>query len=74
MTQSTTYPSTLLPLEIINQRLREFVRLHHLDLLRTVNYQISKKFSKQLSRFSSFLSYMSFRHEMIDESLKIRQK
>ena len=59
LTQSSTCPSTLLPLEIIDQRLKEFVRLHHLDLLRTINYQISKlnsnilikKFSKQLSTF-----------------------
>ncbi len=59
MAQSSTCPSTLHPLEIIDQRLREFVRLHHLDLLRTVNHQISvlnsniliKKFSRQLSTF-----------------------
>ena len=46
-------------LEIIDSRLKEFVRLHHLDLLRKINYQISKlnsnihieKFSKQLSSF-----------------------
>jgi hypothetical protein len=57
--QSSTCPSTLHPLEIIDQKLKEFVRLHHLDLLRTINYQISKlnsnilikKFSKQLSTF-----------------------
>ncbi len=59
LARSSTWSSTLPPLEIIDQRLREFVRLHHLDLLRTVNYQISvlnsniliKKFSKQLSKF-----------------------
>ncbi len=59
MAQSSTCPSTLHPLEIIDQRLKEFVRLHHLDLLRAVNYQIYKlnsntlikKFSKQLSTF-----------------------
>ncbi len=59
MAQSSTCPSTLHPLEIMDQRLKEFVRLHHLDLLRTINYQISKlnsnilikKFSKQLSTF-----------------------
>jgi hypothetical protein len=57
--QSSTCPSTLHALEIIDQKLKEFVRLHHLDLLRTINYQISKlngnilikKFSKQLSTF-----------------------
>ncbi len=59
LTQSTTCPSTLLHLATIDQRLKEFVRLHHLDLLRTTNYQISKlntmilikTFSKQLSTF-----------------------
>jgi hypothetical protein len=59
MAQSTTCPSTLLPLEIIDQTLKEFVHLHHLDLRRAINYQISKlnsnilikKFSKQLSTF-----------------------
>ncbi len=42
LTQSTTCPSTLPPLTIIDQRLKQFVRLHNLDLLRTTNYQISK--------------------------------
>jgi hypothetical protein len=59
MAQSSTCPSTLLPLEIVDQRLKQFVRLHHRDLLRIVKYQVSKlnrnilikKFSKQLSRF-----------------------
>ena len=40
--QSASYPLTLLPLNIIDQRLKEFVRLHHLDLLRTINYGIGK--------------------------------
>ncbi len=58
-TQSTSCPSTLPRLEIIDSRLKEFVRLHHLNLLRTINYQICElniniqieKFSKQLSSF-----------------------
>jgi hypothetical protein len=57
--QSTSCPSTLPRLEIIDQRLKEFVRLHHIDLLRTINYQIGKlnsnihitKLSKQLASF-----------------------
>jgi hypothetical protein len=57
--QATTCPSTLPSLETIDQRLKEFVRLHHLDLRRAINHQISKlhsnilikKFSKQLSAF-----------------------
>ena len=59
MAQSSTCPSTLPPLEIIDQRLKEFVRLHHLDLLRAINYETSKlnsnilikEFSKQLSTY-----------------------
>ncbi len=60
MTQLTSCPSTLPhSLEIVDQRLKEFVRLHHLDLLRTINYQICKlntnihikKLSKQLSSY-----------------------
>ena len=59
MTQSSTCSSTLPPLEIIDQRLKEFVRLHHLDLLRAINYETSKlnsnilikEFSKQLSTY-----------------------
>ena len=57
--QSTLSPSTLPHLEIIDSKLKEFVRLHHLDLSRTIHYQIGKlntntnikKFSKQLSLF-----------------------
>lgn len=58
MIQLTSCPSTMPPhiLEIVDQRLKEFVRLHHLDLLRTINCQIGKlntnidikKLSKQL--------------------------
>ena len=62
-TQSLSCPKTLLPSleeqDNIDRKLKEFVRLHHLDLLRTVNYQISKlnsdihikNLSKQLSSF-----------------------
>lgn len=41
-TQSSSWPSTLLPFEVIDARLQEFVRLHHIDLIRTVNYQTNK--------------------------------
>jgi len=59
MTQSTLCQSSLPRLEIIDPKLKEFVHLHHLDLLRTINYRIYKlnsnihieKFSKQLSSF-----------------------
>jgi hypothetical protein len=58
-TSESITESTLPRLERIDSRLKEFVRLHHLDLLRTINYQISKlnshilieQFSKQLSSF-----------------------
>ncbi len=57
--QLATCPSTLHPLEIIDRRLQEFVRLHHFDLSRTVNCQVNKlhdqihinELSKQLSSF-----------------------
>jgi hypothetical protein len=60
ITQSSSLcPSTLSPFEIIDKKLKEFVRLHHIDLLRTINYQIYelnsnthiKKLSKQLYSF-----------------------
>ena len=59
LAQAATCPSTLPSLEMIDQRLQEFVRLHHLNLQRGVNHQISKlnnnttikKFSQQLSQF-----------------------
>ena len=58
-TQSVARPLTLLHLELIDSRLKEFVRLHHLDLTKTIHYQIGKlnaninikKFTKQLSAF-----------------------
>ena len=56
---STEYPIALPSLEFIDERLKKFVRLHHLDLLRACSYQKSKlntqiliqQFSKQLSKF-----------------------
>ena len=41
-TQSSSCPSTLPPFEVIDTRLKEFVRLHHIDLIRTVNYRTNK--------------------------------
>lgn len=35
-TQSSSCPSTLPPFEVIDTRLKEFVRLHHIDLLSTI--------------------------------------
>ena len=58
-TQISSCPATLPSLEIIDKHLKEFVRLHHCDLLRKVNYQICQlntnilihRFSRQLSSF-----------------------
>ena len=41
-TQVFSCPITLSSSEIIDERLKEFVRLHHIDLLRTINYQVTK--------------------------------
>jgi hypothetical protein len=53
-TQASSCPSTLSSLEIIDQRLKEFVRLHHISLLKTISYQLNKLkdniYEKQLSK------------------------
>ena len=46
-TQSLSCPVSLLTktsmsLDMVDQRLNEFIRLHHLDLKRQINYHISK--------------------------------
>jgi hypothetical protein len=40
--QSSSCPSTLSTLEVIDQRLKEFVRLHHIDMLKIISYQVNK--------------------------------
>ena len=42
MIQSSSCPTALHSLDMIDQRLKDFVRLHHIDLVRTVNYQKNK--------------------------------
>ena len=42
MAQISFCPSTLCPLEVIDIRLKEFVRLHHIDLIRRINYKVNK--------------------------------
>jgi hypothetical protein len=70
MAQSSSCPVTLLPLKIIDQKLKEFVHLHHLDLLRAINYQIGKLNSKiYIKQFSEQLA--SFRLTMKQVLLKI---
>ncbi len=49
MAQSTVCPSTLPSLEIIDQKLKEFVRLHHLDLIRTIDYEQKAEAYRQKS-------------------------
>ena len=59
-TQKSSCPATLPSPEIFDKQLKEFVRLHHCDLLRKVNYQIGQlntkiliqRFSQQLSSFN----------------------
>lgn len=41
LAQSLSCPKTL-SLSMVNSRLQEFVRLHHIDLTRKVNYQTNK--------------------------------
>ena len=59
MAQASNCPSTLAPLEIYDKRLKEFVRLHHIDLIRTINYQITKLRDKIYEKtvFNQFSSY-----------------
>ncbi|CAF1513999.1 unnamed protein product [Adineta ricciae] len=40
--QSLSCPPALSPLDIIDGRLKEFVRLHHLDFIRAIRYRIHK--------------------------------
>jgi len=42
MTQASSCPFELSDLEMIDKRLKEFVHLHHLDLLRKVKYRVNK--------------------------------
>ncbi|CAF1531351.1 unnamed protein product, partial [Adineta steineri] len=75
---SSSYPSTLNPLENIDKRLQEFVRLHHLDLLRTVNYQTNtlndKIYEKQLFKQLSYYYLTSEQFQEIDRLITIRRK
>ncbi len=41
ITQLLLCPVTFVSIEFLDHRLKEFVRLHHLDLMRTINYQIN---------------------------------
>jgi len=62
MAQATTCLSTLAPLDIYDMRLKEFVQLHHIDLKRTINYQITKLRDHiyEKTTFQQFYSYYQF--------------
>ncbi len=73
-TQSLSCPKTLITqtstisLEIIDQRLNEFVRLHHLDLVRQINYHIRKlrdsiREKQPVQELSSYLSFRRYNSE-----------
>ena len=73
MTQALTCPSTLTPSEIYDKRLKEFVRLHHIDLMRTINYQITKLqdsiYEKTL--FHQLCSYYHLNNTQVFKILKL---
>ncbi|CAM4828808.1 unnamed protein product [Rotaria magnacalcarata] len=76
MIQSSSCPTALYSLEMIDQRLKEFFRLHHVDLVRTVNYQKHKLrdiiYEKRL--FNQLSSYHLAEHQAIDQITTIRKK
>lgn len=71
--QSLTYPSTLSSLEVIDSRLKDFVHLHHIDLIRTVRYHMNqlkddiheKELFKQLSYYYLKADQVSINHSLI---------
>jgi len=66
ITQSLSCPFKLTDLEIIDKRLKEFVHLHHLDLLRTVKYHVNKlKDNIQEKQLYKQLSYYYLSKEQV---------
>ncbi|CAF4360224.1 unnamed protein product, partial [Rotaria magnacalcarata] len=78
MIQLSSCPTTLHPLELIDQRLKEFVRLHHIDLVRTVNYQKHKLkyiiYEKRLFNQLSSYHLAEVQRQAIDQITTIRKK
>ncbi|CAF4742945.1 unnamed protein product, partial [Rotaria magnacalcarata] len=78
MIQLSSCPTTLHPLELIDQRLKEFVRLHHIDLVRTANYQKHKLkdiiYEKRLFNQLSSYHLAEVQHQAIDQITTIRKK
>jgi hypothetical protein len=66
ITQSSSCPFKLTDLEMIDKRLKEFVHLHHLDLLRTVKYHVNKlKDNIQEKQLYKQLSYYYLTTEQV---------
>ncbi|CAF1529401.1 unnamed protein product, partial [Adineta ricciae] len=76
--QSLSCPPSLSPLDIFDGRLKEFVRLHHLDFIRANRYRIhqfkadihEKQLGKELSYYFSNVDQL----EPINRLTSIRQK
>ncbi len=65
-TQASSCPFKLTDLEMIDKRLKEFVHLHHLDLLRTVKYHVNKlKDNIQEKQLYKQLSYYYLTKEQV---------
>ncbi len=66
MTQASSCPFQLSDLEIMDKRLKEFVHLHHLDLLRAVKYRVTKlKDNIQEKQLYKQLSYYYLTKEQV---------
>jgi len=66
MTQASSCPFQLSDLEIMDKRLKEFVHLHHLDLLRAVKYRVTKlKDNIQEKQLYKQLSYYYLTTEQV---------
>jgi hypothetical protein len=66
MTQASSCPFELSDLEIMDKRMKEFVHLHHLDLLRTVKYHVNKlKDNIQEKQLYKRLSYYYLTTEQV---------
>ena len=65
-TQSSSCPLTLSLLDIIDSRLHEFVRLHHIDLMRTIRFRINKlKDEIHEKQLFQHLSYYYFNTDQV---------
>ncbi|CAF4383889.1 unnamed protein product, partial [Rotaria magnacalcarata] len=78
MIQLSSCQTALHSLEMIDQRLKEIVRLHHIDLARTVNYQKHKLkdiiYAKRLFNQLSSYHLAEVQHQAIDQITTIRKK